>query len=92
MSIHIPIGDRYVVTSDKRQFILNQVQIKGEDAKQAGESYLKPIGYYQHLDGLTRALLHRELKESDAATLAQCQQIITDTAAACLAAFSAKKP
>lgn len=87
MSINIKINDTYTVTSDSRQFILNKVAIRGGKSKEAGETYLKPVGYFHCIDGLTRGLMRRSLKESDAETLEQCKQILVDTGAACLRAF-----
>lgn len=90
MSINIKINDTYTVTSDSRQFILNKVAIRGGKSKEAGETYLKPVGYFQCIEGLTRYLMRRSLKESDAETLEQCKRILADTGAACLRAFAGK--
>ncbi|OYD24712.1 DUF5405 family protein [Oceanimonas baumannii] len=87
MSINIQINEKYIITSDNLQFILNQVAVKGDNSNQAGETYLKAVGYYHSIDLLVKALMQRELRQSDATTLQQCQQIIADTAAACLQAF-----
>lgn len=90
MSINIKLSHQYTVTSDSRQFILNKVEVRGAQSKAAGETFLKPVGYFHGIEGLTRHLIQLGLKESEAKTLEQCQQIIEDTAAACLAAFSVK--
>lgn len=91
MSISIKIGEKYVITSDNLQFILNQVAVKGDKSNQAGETYLKAVGYYYSIDLLVKALMQRELRQSDATSLEQCRQILVTTGAACVRAMQGKE-
>lgn len=90
MSLNIKINDRYTVTSDSRQFILNKTEAKGAKYKEPGSMSIKPVGYFHSLDGLTKQLIQIGLKESDAKSLKQCQEIIESAAAQCLEAFAVK--
>lgn len=45
MSIRIAIGERYVVTSDRFQFILQEKKT-AETGKNAGKEWLDVVGYY----------------------------------------------
>ncbi len=62
MSLRIVIGDKWVITSDQYQFILNEKKVV-KSGKKAGEEWLDTIGYYpkinQLISGLIQALLNK---------------------------------
>ncbi|MGB3254303.1 DUF5405 family protein, partial [Buttiauxella gaviniae] len=45
MSIHFKVGDKWVITSDQYQFILNEKKV-GKAGSRKGVEYLDVIGYY----------------------------------------------
>ncbi len=71
--MQISIGDRYVITSDKYQFILSQ-KMTFKDGKNAGESYLKQIGFYPRLSQLANALIMIDARESDIESIATLEK------------------
>lgn len=75
--MEIEIGDKFVITGDPRQFVLNEKKIKGEKAgDKAGEDYLQPIGYYQSLSGIVTALIILSVRLSDVQSLQAMEQLI----------------
>lgn len=68
MSIRIEIGKRYVVTSDRFQFILQEKKI-AETGKNAGKEWLDVVGYYPKLNQLVSGLVHHHIHDSDSTTL-----------------------
>ncbi len=73
--MQISIGDRYVITSDKYQFVLNQ-KMTFKDGKNAGESYLKQIGFYPRLSQLVNAMIMADAKEADIESIAALEKQI----------------
>ncbi|HFI1145409.1 TPA: DUF5405 family protein [Enterobacter hormaechei] len=63
MSIHIEIGDNWVITSDKFQFILNEKKVV-KSGKNAGELCLCTIGYYPKINQLISGLIHHHIQHS----------------------------
>ncbi|WP_077174053.1 DUF5405 family protein [Yersinia proxima] len=80
--MHIRI-EGYVITSNENEFVLNTVNVFGKDSKNAGETYLKVIGYYPMLNQLITALIMRSLKLSEVESLQAMQQHITRVSLAC---------
>lgn len=70
--------DKYAITSDPLQYILNDVCVRGEKSKCPGEEYLSPIGYYPTLHGLLTALFDKKLRTSDAVTVKDLLRDISD--------------
>ncbi|HEJ7990187.1 TPA: hypothetical protein SMI27_000825 [Serratia liquefaciens] len=74
--MHIEIGDKYVITSDKYQFIVNQKMQFGNESKHAGQSYLKQIAFCPNLGQVATVLTMNEVRTSDAKTLHEIQKQI----------------
>lgn len=68
MSIRIEIGDKWVITSDQFQFILNEKKVV-KAGKNAGEEWLATIGYYPKINQLISGLIHHHIQQSSIATL-----------------------
>lgn len=68
MSIRIEIGDKWVITSDQYQFILNEKKVV-KSGKKAGEEWLDTIGYYPKLNQLISGLVHHHIQGSDISSL-----------------------
>ncbi|CAI1017206.1 DUF5405 family protein [Serratia ficaria] len=71
--MHIEIGDKYVITADKYQFIVNQKMQFGNDSKHAGQSYLKQIAFCPTIGQVATVLTMNEVRSSEAKTLQEMQ-------------------
>ncbi|EOX0540239.1 TPA: hypothetical protein MBD98_001795 [Klebsiella aerogenes] len=63
MGIRIEVGDKWVITSDQYQFILNEKKIV-KTGNNAGEEWLATIGYYPKINQLISGLIHRHILQS----------------------------
>ncbi|EGZ4375697.1 hypothetical protein AA129_002401 [Salmonella enterica subsp. enterica serovar Lexington] len=68
MSIRIEIDDKWVITSDQYQFILNEKKVV-KSGKNAGEEWLDTIGYYPKINQLISVLIHHHIQQSSITTL-----------------------
>lgn len=55
--INITVLEKYKITSDQYQFILNIIE------EESGK--LKPIGYYSTIDGILQGLFNHNIRKSD---------------------------
>ena len=75
--MHIKLSDKLVLTSDKHQFILNQVKIATKDktdkdgniVHREGDTLLFPFAFYTSLKHVLASVPDRVLMQSDATTL-----------------------
>lgn len=63
MGIRIEIGDKWIITSDQYQFILNEKKTV-KNGKKAGEEWLDTIGYYPKINQLVSGLIHHHIQHS----------------------------
>ncbi|MDT7484506.1 DUF5405 family protein [Citrobacter koseri] len=68
MSIRIEIGDKWVITSDKYQFILNEKKVV-KTGNKAGEEWLDTIGYYPKINQLISGLIHHHIQQTSITAL-----------------------
>ncbi|HBT3146234.1 TPA: hypothetical protein MBF30_001362 [Klebsiella aerogenes] len=68
MGIRIEVGDKWVITSDQYQFILNEKKV-AQSGKKAGEEWLDTIGYYPKINQLISGLIHHHIHNSELQTL-----------------------
>ncbi|EAS2002554.1 hypothetical protein A7K78_10970 [Salmonella enterica] len=68
MSIRIEIGDKWVITSDQYQFILNEKKVV-KTGNKAGEEWLSTIGYYPKINQLISGLIHHHIQHSSITAL-----------------------
>ncbi|EAA3011792.1 DUF5405 family protein [Salmonella enterica] len=68
MSIRIEIDDKWVITSDQYQFILNEKKVV-KSGKNAGEEWLDTIGYCPKINQLISGLIHHHIQQSSITTL-----------------------
>lgn len=73
--LRIELGDKYVVTGSAHDLILNEKKISKE-GKNAGQEVLSRLGYYSKFEHLVRELMHKEILESEAKTLAELRDHI----------------
>ncbi|ECW0820279.1 hypothetical protein F3R42_14925 [Salmonella enterica subsp. enterica] len=68
MGIRIEVGDKWVITSDQHQFILNEKKVV-KSGNKAGEECLDIIGYYPKINQLISGLIHHHIRLSSITTL-----------------------
>ncbi|HIH5078575.1 TPA: DUF5405 family protein [Citrobacter freundii] len=68
MSIRIEIGDKWVITSDQYQFILNEKKFV-KTGNKAGEEWLDTIGYYPKINQLISGLIHHHIQQTSITAL-----------------------
>ena len=64
----IQITDDYVMTSDPYNFILNEVSII-KTGKDAGNTRLTPVGYYQSVPSLVEGIISKKMGRSATRTM-----------------------
>ncbi|HGO6780168.1 TPA: DUF5405 family protein [Klebsiella aerogenes] len=74
-SLRIEIGDKYVVTGSAHDLILNEKKF-AKEGKSAGQEVLSRLGYFSKFEHLVRALMHKEILESEAQTLTELRDHI----------------
>ncbi|HBM2986926.1 DUF5405 family protein [Klebsiella oxytoca] len=89
MSINISIGDKWVITSDQYQFILNEKKVV-KSGKKAGEEWLDTIGYYPKINQLISGLIHHHIQHSTIASIEEMASEIERVGAVCAAVLTGK--
>ncbi|EKE8278424.1 DUF5405 family protein [Salmonella enterica] len=90
MSIRIEIGDKWVITSDQYQFILNEKKVV-KSGKKAGEEWLETIGYYPKINQLISGLVHHHIQAATINSLSAMAAGIEKLSFICENAFKAVK-
>ncbi|EBE4781468.1 hypothetical protein FHK17_18985 [Salmonella enterica] len=85
MSIRIEIGDKWVITSDQYQFILNEKKVV-KYGKKAGEEWLDTIGYYPKINQLISGLIHHHIQTTTVTSLVEMAAEIERVGNLCTAA------
>lgn len=86
MSIRIEIGERYVVTSDRFQFILQEKKT-AETGENAGKEWLGVVGYYPKLNQLVSGLIHHDILSGSAVSFEALSAQVELLGQQCLRAF-----
>ncbi|HGT4218937.1 DUF5405 family protein [Klebsiella michiganensis] len=89
MGIRIEVGDKWVITSDQYQFILNEKKVV-KTGNKAGEEWLDTIGYYPKIEQLISGLIHHHILQSRINSLQEMAEEIERVGAVCAAALSSK--
>lgn len=89
MSIRIEIGDKWIITSDRYQFILNEKKVV-KSGKKTGEEWLDVIGYYPKINQLISGLAHHYIHNSEIQTLNDIASKIERLGMLCESAFRAE--
>ncbi|HEL3495663.1 TPA: DUF5405 family protein [Klebsiella pneumoniae] len=90
MGIRIEVGDKWIITSDQYQFILNEKKV-AQSGKKAGEEWLDTIGYYPKINQLISRLIHHYIHNSELQTLNDIASEIERLGMLCESAFCAGK-
>lgn len=90
MSLRIEIGDKWVITSDQYQFILNEKKV-AQSGKKAGEEWLDTVGYYPKINQLISGLIHHNIHGSNITTLDAMATEIERVGSLCITALEGCK-
>ena len=90
MSVHIQVGDKWVITSDQYQFILQEKKI-AKTGKMAGKEWLDTIGYYPKINQLISALMRNHIENSVISSLEAMSAEIERVGQQCAVAFEAQR-
>ncbi|QLT63475.1 DUF5405 family protein [Klebsiella oxytoca] len=85
MNIRIEIDDKWVITSDQYQFILNEKKVV-KSGKKAGEEWLDTIGYYPKVNQLISGLIHHHIQTATINSLVEMAAEIERVGNLCTAA------
>lgn len=86
MGIRIEVGDKWVITSDQYQFILNEKKVV-KSGNKAGEEWLDTIGYYPKISQLISGLIHHQIHGSDITAIDAMAEEIKRVGQLCIAAI-----
>ena len=86
MSLRLEVGDKWVITSDQYQFILNERKVV-KSGKKAGEEWLDTIGYYPKINQLISGLIHHHIHGSAITTIDAMAAEIERVGQLCIVAF-----
>jgi len=89
MGIRIEVGDKWVITSDQYQFILNEKKVV-KSGNKAGEEWLDTIGYYPKINQLISGLVHHQIQNSEIKSLKGMADEIERIGHLCISAFGGK--
>lgn len=87
MSIKIDIGQRYIVTSDQFQFILQEKKV-AKSGKNAGKEWLDAVGYYPTISKLISGLVLHNILTGEARQFSELEKQVEQIGQKCLEAFS----
>ncbi|EDC5935596.1 DUF5405 family protein [Salmonella enterica subsp. enterica serovar Kiambu] len=90
MSIRIEVDDKWVITSDQYQFILNEKKVV-KSGKKAGEEWLDTIGYYPKINQLISGLVHHQIQTATINSLSEMAAQIEKLSFICEETFKAAK-
>lgn len=43
--MYLKLDDKFVITTDKNNFVLNELKVKGKESKNVGEEYLVALAF-----------------------------------------------
>lgn len=84
--IRISLGDKWVVTSDCYQFILNKKKVVLSGEKK-GHEYLEAVGYYAKIEQLINGLIHFEIRISTVKEMVALSDEVNRVSRLCQDAF-----
>ena len=88
MGIRIEVGDKWIITSDQYQFILNEKKVV-KTGNKAGEEWLDTIGYYPKINQLISGLVHHQIQTTTINSLSEMAAEIERLSFICEEAFKA---
>ncbi|QGU12838.1 hypothetical protein GNG26_21885 [Leclercia sp. J807] len=88
MSVNIVIDNKYVITSDPLQFVLQEKKI-AKSGKNAGKEWLAIVGFYPTISKLVTALALHNILNGEARQFSDLEKQIEQLGEKCLEAFTA---
>lgn len=88
MSINIVIDNRFVITSDQFQFILQEKKI-AKSGKNAGKEWFDIVGFYPTIPKLVSGLILHNLLTGEARQFSGLEKQVELLGQKCLEAFTA---
>ncbi|WP_145495268.1 DUF5405 family protein [Yersinia bercovieri] len=85
--MNIKIGEKYVVTTDRLQFILNEIKVS-QKGKNEGQERLETISYCPNITQLVEGLIKRIIGEAQINSFASLANETARIGKLCQAAFS----
>ncbi|HED3077908.1 TPA: DUF5405 family protein [Citrobacter amalonaticus] len=90
MGIRIEVGDKWIITSDQYQFILNEKKVV-KSGNKAGEEWLDTIGYYPKINQLISGLVNHHIQTATINSLSEMAAEIEKLSFICEDAFKVVK-
>lgn len=75
--MNIKLDNKYYLTSDGRQYILQQKKI-AQEGQNKGKEYYEPIGYFTKIASAVKAYKELKIKTSNTKTIDELIQLIKD--------------
>lgn len=88
MSINIVIDNKFVITSDQFQFILQEKKI-AKSGKNVGKEWLDTVGFYPTISKLVSALALHNILTGEARQFSDLKKQVEQLGEKCLEAFTA---
>ncbi|WP_449545898.1 DUF5405 family protein [Lelliottia amnigena] len=88
MSVYIEVNNKFVITSDLYQFILQEKKI-AKSGKNAGKEWLDTIGFYPSISKLVSGLVLHHIFTGDARQFSDLEKQIEQLGQKCQEAFAA---
>lgn len=88
MSININLDNRFIITSDQYQFILQEKK-NAKSGKNAGKQWLDTVGYYPKLSQLISGLIHHDIRSASINSLEEMEKHVERLSMMCEKSFGA---
>ena len=87
MSINIVVDNKFVITSDQFQFILQEKKI-AKTGKNAGKEWLDTVGFYPTISKLVAGLVLHNIFTGEARKFSDLEKQVEQLSQKCMDAFS----
>lgn len=87
MSVYIEVNNKYVITSDQYQFILQEKKI-AKAGKNAGNEWLDTVGFYPTISKLVSGLVLHNILTGEARQFSDLEKQVEQLGQKCLEAFT----
>lgn len=87
--MRIEIGDKYLVTADQYNYILQEKKV-AKEGKNIGSEYMQNVGYFTRISHLVKTLIQLEVRQSDINSLSEMDALIKAVGTQCEMAFKAE--
>lgn len=88
MSVYIEVNNKFVITSDQYQFILQEKKI-AKSGKNAGREWLDIVGFYPTISKLVSGLVLHNILTGEARQFSDLEKQVEQLGQKCQEAFAA---